>query len=63
MMAHKLWIDSKKVYENTEMAWRSDDKISINGVSGSIYYGTPGRESTAPEETAIGVSPFQLSWN
>lgn len=61
--AYKLWIDSKIAYENHAMAWRSDDKFSINGVSGAIYYGTPGRESTAPEDIVIGVSPFQLSWN
>ena len=62
--ALKLWIDGELTYQQDEITWRFDDALTVSGVTGAVHYGfgNAKRSSIAPKNTAVELSPFELSW-
>jgi len=59
----RLWIDGQLKLEDTTLAWRSDDTVSVSGVWADIGYRSfGGSERPAKSLTSIKVSPPRMAW-
>lgn len=59
---YRLWVDGAMKVERTNLTWRDDDKTTIDGVVGSVGFGTFDRPAGAPRESHVRISPFELRW-
>lgn len=58
----RIWIDGQLGLEQDGIPWRHSEEIGIDGVIAEITYGNPRFSVTAPENTTIEISEFELSW-
>jgi hypothetical protein len=60
----RLWLDGDLKVDRKDMSWRTDRGTTVAGVLGDVAYGDLDNtlHTTAPKDTAVRMTPFELSW-
>ncbi len=58
----RLAIDGEVKIALTEVFYRSDASLGIDGVMADIFYGGKDLAWAAPHDTTVRLTPFELSW-
>jgi hypothetical protein len=59
----RLWMDGVLRVEKTGLVWRTDETLTLTGVTGDVSYGGLDSDAVAPADTAIQISPISVRWN
>jgi hypothetical protein len=57
----RVWIDGALAFERAGVGYRNKSDVTISGVAADVHYGRD-ETATAPIDTKIWVSPFEMSW-
>ena len=59
----RAWLNGKLVVEATKLVFRDKPGVAVSGVSADVFYGADDYHShTAPKDTQVSLTPFDIRW-
>ena len=59
---YRIWVDGALAFERTDLQLRASPGMTVSGVAASVFYGADEAMAKAPQDTRIGLSPFEIRW-
>ncbi len=58
----RLWVDGVLRIERTDIEWRRDESLKIDGVLSDIDHGTISKHMAPARETSLRLTPYLIRW-
>ncbi len=58
----RLWIDGALKVDRSKIVWRTSEVLTLTGAVHDVWYGGLVSTATAPADTALALTPMNLSW-
>lgn len=58
----RVWVDGSLIADRRNMAFREDEATSIAGVTVDVHFGGQGPGGSAPKDTFVLLTPFEVRW-
>jgi len=58
----RVWVDGKLAIDRAGMDYRAREDITLAGVAADVFYGTEEGVGSAPKDTKISLTPFEVRW-